>query len=79
MTSITIHQDGTYAGQGTISSTGRIECDAVLGPEGLDHQSGEQQDAAERAYDAIESAIADGETSVTVDGVEYTWAIGAET
>src|SRR5690606_7599357 len=51
------------------------ECFAVLGPAGLDHKSGEQQAAAERAYAAIERAIAAGESSVTVDGCTYTWRV----
>lgn len=77
---ITLIQDGRWAGTGQLvrnpDSTVTIEnCFAVLGPRGLDHASGEQQDASERAYAAIERAIAAGEYSVTVDGCTYSWEI----
>src|SRR5690606_23938278 len=80
MTRATIHisQDGHYAGTAELvrhpdGSVTLEECFAVLGPRGLDHASGEQQAAAERAYAAIERAIAAGESTVTVDGCVYTW------
>lgn len=72
---ISISQDGIWAGDGKLRD-GSIECSAVLGPDGLDHGSGEQQEAAERAYDAIEDALGRGEDAVTVEGVRYTWIIG---
>ncbi len=82
MRAMTIHisQDGHYAGTGRLvrhyDGTVTIEdCWAILGPRGLDHASGAQQAAAERAYDAIERAIARGESTVTVDGCVYSWAI----
>lgn len=80
MTAIHISQDGHYAGTGQLvrhpDGTVTIEdCSAILGPDGLDHESGEQQAAAERAYAAIEAAIAAGESSVAVDGCVYTWDI----
>lgn len=77
---ITLSQDGRWAGTGRLvrnpDGTVTIDnCFAVLGPRGLDHESGEQQAAAERAYAAIERAIAAGESSVTVDECTYTWTI----
>lgn len=77
---ISISQDGRWAGTGRLvrrpSGTVTIEdCFAVLGPRGLDHASGEQQKAADRAYEAIEAAIAAGHDCVTVDGCVYTWAV----
>jgi len=82
MTSAMVHisQDGRWAGTGRLfrhpDGTVTIEdCFAVLGPRGLDHASGEQQKASDRAYEAIEAAIAAGESSVTVDGCVYTWAV----
>lgn len=78
---ISISQDGRWAGTGRLvrhpdGGTVTIEdCFAVLGPRGLDHASGEQQKAADRAYEAIEAAIAAGHDSVTVDGCVYTWAV----
>ena len=79
-TTIIISQDGRWAGTGRLvrnpDGTVTIEdCWAVLGPRGLDHTSGEQQRASERAYAAIEAAIARGESTVTVDGCVYTWGI----
>src|SRR5690606_2752257 len=80
MARATIHiaQDGVYAGTAEMvrhpdGSVTLEECFAVLGPRGLDHASGEQQAAVERAYTAIEHAIAAGESTVTVDGCVYTW------
>ena len=80
MPTIHISQDGHYAGTAELiqfpDGTVTIEdCSAILGPSGLDHASGEQQAAAERAYEAIEAAIAAGESSVAVDGCVYTWAV----
>nr|PZM88615.1 MAG: hypothetical protein DIU77_20210 [Thermocrispum agreste] len=82
MASATIHisQDGTWAGTGKLvrhpDGTVSIEdCWAILGPRGLNHESGEQQDAAERVYAAIEAAIARGEDSVALEGSVYTWEI----
>ena len=72
MTRIDIYQDDTWAGEGTIRARS-IECTAILGPTGLDHETGAAQDAAERAYEAIEQAIAAGQDSATVDGIRYTW------
>jgi hypothetical protein len=77
---IRISQDGRYAGTGRLvrhpDGTVTVEdCYAILGPDGLDHESGEQQDAAERAYEAIEAAIARGESSVAIDGCTYTWQV----
>jgi len=77
---ISISQDGHWAGSGRLirhaDGTVSIEdCWAVLGPRGLDHESGEQQAASDRAYTAIEAAIARGEDSVAVDGCVYTWTI----
>src|SRR5690606_21953778 len=79
-TTIRISQDGAYAGTGALvrhpDGTVTIEdCPAILGPAGLDHESGEQQEAAERAYAAIEAAIARGESIVAIDGCVYTWAV----
>src|SRR5690606_28986457 len=75
---IRISQNGAYAVTGELvrhpDGTVTIEdCPAVLGPDGLDHESGEQQKAAERAYAAIEAAIARGESIVAIDGCVYTW------
>src|SRR5690606_20924688 len=80
MTTIHISQDGHWAGSGRLirNADGTVtieDCWAVLGPRGLDHASGEQQKAAERAYAAIEAAIARREDSVTIDGCSYTWTI----
>ena len=77
---IHIFQDDRWAGMGQLvrhpDGTVTIEdCFAVLGPRGLDHESGEQQKASNRAYEAIEAAIAAGQESVTVDGCTYTWAV----
>src|SRR5690606_22383188 len=77
---IHIFQDDRWAGMGQLvrhpDGTATIEdCFAVLGPRGLDHASGEQQKASDRAYEAIEAAIAAGQESVTVDGCTYTWAV----
>lgn len=73
---ISISQDGVWAGTGHLSPEGTIEdCQAVLGPDGLDHTSGKQQAAAERAYAGIEAAIAEGRSETTVDGVRYSWAL----
>src|SRR5690606_34774739 len=77
---IHIYQDGTWAGTGTLvrhqdGSVTIEDCFAVLGPRGLNHESGEQQDAAERVYAAIEAAIARGEDSVALEGSVYTWEI----
>jgi len=76
---IIISQDGVYAGTGRLirhdNGVTIEDCPAILGPRGLDHASGEQQAAADRAYAAIERAIAAGESSVTVDGCTYTWTI----
>jgi len=79
-TTIHISQDGHWAGTGKLvrhpDGTVTIEdCWAVLGPRGLDHTSGAQQAASDRAYAAIEAAIARGEDSVAVDGCVYTWAV----
>lgn len=79
-TKIHIAQDGHYAGTGRLvrHADGAVtieDCPAILGPRGLDHESGEQQAASERAYEAIERAIARGESTVTVDGCVYSWAI----
>lgn len=80
MATIIIAQDGVYAGAGRLvrHSDGTVtieDCSAILGPPGLDHASGEQQATAERAYAAIERAIAAGESSVTIDGCTYSWAV----
>jgi len=76
---IHIIQDGIYAGSGTLTAEGHIEdCAAILGPDGLDHGDGSQQEAAERAYEAIERAIREGEDAVELDGVTYTWEIEGE-
>jgi len=82
MASATIHiaQDGTWAGTGRLvrhkdGSVTIEDCFAVLGPRGLDHESGAQQAASDRAYTAIEAAIARGDDSVAVDGCVYTWTI----
>jgi len=77
---IHISQDGHWAGSGRLirhaDGTVSIEdCFAVLGPRGLDHAAGAQQAAAERAYAAIEAAIARGESVAEVDGCVYTWTI----
>ncbi|HEX7048739.1 MAG TPA: hypothetical protein VF188_00905 [Longimicrobiales bacterium] len=76
---IIISQDGVYAGTGRLirhdDGVTIEDCSAVLGPDGLDHESGEAQDAADRAYEVIERAIAAGESTVTVDGCTYTWQI----
>ena len=74
---ISISQDGQWAGDGTISD-GRIECAAMLGPDGLDHESGEQQDEAERVYAAIELAIERGESRLELGGIRYTWDIESD-
>jgi hypothetical protein len=80
MAQIHISQDGVWAGTGRLvrHADGAVtieDCPAILGPRGLDHASGEQQAAADRAYAAIERAIAAGQESVTVDGCVYTWGI----
>ena len=77
---IHISQDGVYAGTGELvrhpDGTVTIEdCAAILGPDGLDRESGKQQAAAERAYAAIEAAIARGEASVEIEGCTYTWQV----
>lgn len=58
--------DGIWVGTGTISAEGRIECSAILG---------DDQDQSDAVYDAIEAAIADGETSGETDG--YQWDVTA--
>lgn len=77
---IHISQDGVYAGTGRLvrHSDGAVtieDCPAILGPAGLDHASGEQQAASERAYAAIEAAIARGESGAAIDGCTYSWAV----
>lgn len=75
MREISINQDGRWAGSGMLSDAGQIECTAILGPNDLDHESGEQQDYAERVYEAIEAAVARGETELEMDGTRYEWTI----
>jgi len=66
---ITIYADNVWAGDGTWDGTRISDCGAVLGPRHAD-----DQDASERAYDAIEGAIGiEDSERVTVDGVAYTW------
>lgn len=77
---IILSQDGVYAGTGRLvrhpDGTVTIEdCPAILGPRGLDHASGEQQAASDRAYAAIEAAIARGESGAAIDGCTYSWAV----
>lgn len=74
---ISIIQDGHWAGDGSLTDDGIIEdCAAILGPIGLPHDDGQQQDAAERAYEAIEEAIRRGEDTVEVEGCQYEWTVG---
>lgn len=74
-TTISIHQDGHWAGNGRLVDGYIQDCAAILGPAGLPHDDGRQQEAAEAAYAAIEAAIADGEDECTHDGCAYSWDI----
>lgn len=62
---ITIFADDIFAGQGSVDDDS-ILCDAVLGGD---------QDTSDTVYQEILCALEDGDESVTVDGVEYTWEI----
>jgi hypothetical protein len=64
---INICADHVWAGEGKLTQDGIIEdCPAIFGG---------SQDAAESIYDVIQDCIEDGEDSITVDGVLYTWTI----
>lgn len=64
--SISISENGIWAGDGNLNE-GRIEdCPAILGGD---------QDTADAVYEAIESAIAEGESTVEVGGKSYSWSI----
>jgi len=75
--SISISQDGAWAGDGTLVRDGRRayieDCPAILGPRHLEGEAA--QDYAERVYGAIEEAIERGETSLKMDGIAYSWEI----
>lgn len=79
MARISISQNGAWAGDGILVRDGRRtyikDCPARLGPDHLDHESGEEQEYTERVYEAIEEAIEAGQDQLTLDGIEYTWTI----
>lgn len=69
MTTISIDENGIWAGSGTLRDGIIEDCMAILG---------DDQDMAEKAYEAIEQAIADGESSVTIGEYTWTWEITAD-
>ena len=60
---ISLSENSIWAGTGNLRDGIIEDSPAILG---------DDQDMAEKAYEAIEQAIADGETSVTIG--DYTWA-----
>jgi len=66
MKKISVTEDGVWAGTGTFNNGSIENCAAVLG---------DDRDMSERAYDAIEEAIADGETSVAIGDYIWEWEI----
>ena len=75
MMTITIMQDGVWAGTGQLRGGVIEDCAALLGPAGLDHATGAQQEASEMAYAAIEQSIVAGQAECVCDGHRYTWVI----
>ncbi|MFW6024035.1 MAG: hypothetical protein ACOC8P_00260 [Dichotomicrobium sp.] len=63
---ISIEENGVWAGTGQLVDGSIQNCPAILG---------DDQDMAERAYEAIEQAIARGEHNVTIDDYTWTWEI----
>lgn len=64
---ISLYADDTLAGEGRLTAEGEIvDCPAALG---------DDDDASEAAYEAIEEAIDAGDESAEVAGVTYTWRI----
>ena len=68
-TKISISRDGIWAGDGRLVAGSIEDCPAVLG---------DDQDASDETYEAIESAIEDGESSIERPDGTYTWTITAE-
>jgi len=69
-TKISINENGVWAGTGKLRDGVIEDCPAILG---------DDQDMAEQAYEAIEDAIAAGETSVTMGDYTWTWSIEEHT
>lgn len=64
---ISISCDGVWAGSGWLTEDGKvIDCPAVLG---------EDQDASDETYEAIDDAIEEGEEEVVRPDGTYTWTI----
>lgn len=76
---IEIFADDVWVGNGWIDDGIILDCAATLGPElhGTD-RGPDIYDNSERAYNAIEDAIAEGRHYVNVDGIEYTWSVENE-
>jgi hypothetical protein len=68
---ITIAQDGVWAGTGVLRNGVISECGACLGAS----YGADKNDDVEGAYRAIEQAIALGRNSAEHDGCVYTWDI----
>ena len=70
-------QDGNciWAGSGKLVDGEIVDCAAALAPEGLTYSDGAEAEASERAYDAIEDAISQGESECESDGITYTWTL----
>jgi hypothetical protein len=66
---ISIAVDGVWAGSGVLRDGEIADCAAVLGG---------SQEESDRIYDAIQSAIEDGDDSMDDEGKTYTWTLGEE-
>jgi len=67
---ISINENGVWAGTGILRDGVIEDCPAILG---------DNQDMEEAVYEAIEDAIAAGESSVTLGDYTWTWSIEEHT
>ena len=66
-----IEQDGVWAGTGIVEGTTIVFCEACLGAS----KGADVTDDIEGAYQAIETALAAGQTTATYEGVRYDWTV----
>jgi hypothetical protein len=65
---ISICADGIWVGSGWLNEMGHVEgCGAVLGGD---------PDTSETHYEAIDDALDEGQDTVAIDGIRYTWTLG---
>lgn len=70
MRQISIYRDNVWAGEGIIGDDGEIrDCAAILG---------DDQDASDETYEAIQDAIESGDDEVVRSDGVYTWMIESE-